>query len=181
VGAQGVCDLHGGCSNATVRPRDQNSFTGDEVALGDQGIVGRGEGFGEAACFSPTDIIGDEDEVLGRHQAVRSLSPAADNRTDTPTQQWFGDSVTDRTHDAGHLQTRNIDGRSRGGWIEALPLEQVSGIDARRAHAHHNVVGTRLGGRTFNDFQISISDNDCLHVLQPTGDTLGGCADRVRE
>ena len=174
VGAQGVRYLDRGRSNPAVRPRDEEALAGFEMALGDESVVRRGEGFREAARLGPADVVGDEDEMFGRHQAVGGLSTTANDRTDPSTQQRFADPIADRANDAGHFKPWNIGGPSRRGGVEALTLEKVGGVDTRRVHVDHHVVGTGLGRRAFLNLQISVGNHDCLHAKEPTATS---CAD----
>ena len=62
-----------------VDPGDQHALAGLEVGLGHERVVGGREGLGKAAGLIPTDVIGHEEQVFARHEAVRRLRAAADD------------------------------------------------------------------------------------------------------
>ena len=81
--------------------------------------MGGREGLGKSAGLIPTDVIGDEEQVFTRHEAVGRLRAATDDRADPSTEQRFVHAVADGAHDtrefhAGHVARANLRARGSG-------------------------------------------------------------------
>lgn len=163
-GAERTRNLHPGDSDATRGARDQHPLSSPKVCLGDERVVGGEEGLGKAPRLIEFDVVWHEQQVFGRHQAVRGLSATADNGADPSPEQRLYDAISNRRDDARQLHAGNIFGPSGWGWVDARSLEKIGRVEARRMNANDDVVGTGLGGGALFESENARVKGDGAHT-----------------
>ncbi|CAB4867240.1 unannotated protein [freshwater metagenome] len=156
-------DLDGGQAHATSRAGDEHPLIRRDVGVQNEGIKGRGEGFGEAAGLGVGNGRGDRDEVFGRYDTVGRLTAPTDNGSHPITQGNGSDVETNGVHHAGTFEAGNVAGPTGRCGIKAASLQEICGIEAGRSYFDYDVIGAGLGCFLRDNLQFVVVDLHCSH------------------
>ena len=163
LGPGGVGQLHRGGAHAAGRPRDQDPVPDGQSGLGEQGVVGRAEGLGEAAGLGPGEALRHREQGRLGHGQQFGLAPTADEGHDPVTQPEAAGPRAQADHLAGQLHARDVRRPPRRGGIEPLPLDQVGGVEAGGGHGHQHLPRSGLRVGVLAPLERALHDGHRVH------------------